>query len=209
VKVLMVVHGSYPQDVRVAREARALLDGGWEVDVLATTEGTQPRDEVVDGVRVRRVGIEHRRGAGALGVAVEYLAFTLLATVHAARLARSRRYDVVHVHNPPDFLLVAALVPRLAGARVVLDVHDLAPDMFAMRFDGRRGARAADGTLRAIERTALRVADGVVTVHEPYRRELLQRGADPETTIVVMNALDERLLPKDSPAPSPPAFGGG
>ena len=58
-----------------------------------------------------------------------------------------RRYAIVQVHNPPDFLLLAALGPRLLGARMILDVHDLAPDMFNMRFGGRRGAATAEWIL--------------------------------------------------------------
>jgi glycosyltransferase involved in cell wall biosynthesis len=106
-----------------------------------------------------------------------------------------RRYDVVHIHTPHDFLVVSALLPRLLGARVVLDIHDLSPDMFAMRFGGRRGARLADRVLRRIERFAARFADHVLTVHEPYRRELAARGVSPDKLTVVMNTVDERLLP--------------
>ena len=137
---------------------------------------------------------------------VEYARFTLLAAWHAARLMTKRQYAVVQVHNPPDFLVVATLWPRLLGARVILDVHDLAPDMFAMRFEDRRGAALADRLLRTIEHIAVRSADGVITVHEPYRRELIRRGSDPDSTVVVMNAVDERLLPQGDP-PARRGFG--
>ena len=142
-----------------------------------------------------RLPIAHRWGGGVSHVAREYLGFTFLASVRAARLTLRRRYDVIHVNNPPDFLFLAAFVPKLLGARVIFDVHDLAPDMFAMRFGGRRGARVADRTLRLLERAATGFADAVITVHEPYRRELVSRGVSPETITVVMNTVDERLLP--------------
>jgi glycosyltransferase involved in cell wall biosynthesis len=98
------------------------------------------------------------------------------------------------VHNPPDFLLLAALPARLAGgARLIFDVHDLAPDMFAERFGSGNVARLANRLLRAIERAALRLADAVITVHEPYARELRARGARDIT--VVMNSVDPDVLP--------------
>jgi glycosyltransferase involved in cell wall biosynthesis len=100
----------------------------------------------------------------------------------------------VHVNNPPDFLILAAVVPKLLGAKVIFDVHDLSPDMFAMRFGGRRGSRLADQLLRLLERSAAKFADAVVTVHEPYRRELMARGVPREKIAVVMNSVDERLL---------------
>jgi glycosyltransferase involved in cell wall biosynthesis len=202
----MVVHGPYPPDPRVAREARVARDLGWEVDVLATRQPGQSPQELVDGVRVERLPIAHRWGAGAGAVAREYLGFTALAAARLATHAVSRRYAVVHVHNPPDFLIAAALLPKLLGSRIVFDVHDLAPDMFAMRFGTRPGSAAADRMLRGIERAAARLADAVLTVHEPYRRELVARGVDEAKITVVMNSVDERLLPAARASGGPGGF---
>jgi glycosyltransferase involved in cell wall biosynthesis len=204
----MLVHGPYPVgEPRVAREVGAALDAGYAVDVVAMRRPGEPADEVVDGARVRRLPLAHRRGAGLGAAVLEYAGFTALATMRLARSAPVRRYDVVAVHGPPDFLVAAALLPKLCGASVVLDIHDLSPDMFAMRFAGRPGAALADRALCALERWATRVADEVVTVHEPYRRELVGRGTAAGKTTVVMNSLDERLLPAPgSPNGSEPGF---
>jgi glycosyltransferase involved in cell wall biosynthesis len=195
----MVVHGPYPLgEGRVAREALAAGDAGWQVDVVAMRNPGEPAREIVDGVSVFRLPLSHERGRGAAEVAREYLGFTGLATAKVATLAASRRYDVVHVHNPPDFLLLAALAPRLVGARVVFDIHDLAPELFALRFAGGKGFAALDGALRLVERLATRAATALVTVHEPYRRALEARGVPSDKITVVLNSLDERLLPTAS-----------
>jgi glycosyltransferase involved in cell wall biosynthesis len=191
----MVLHGAYPVDPRVAREARVALEHGFEVDVIAMRDRGQPRRETVDGSRVVRLPIAHRRGVGPIVILLEYAGFTLLASLRLAWLFLRRRYDVVQVHNPPDFLILAAVVPKLLGARIVLDVHDFSSDMFEMRLGQRRGAAAAQRILRAIERGAARLADAVLTVHEPYRRELVRRGVPARKVTVVMNSLDETLLP--------------
>jgi glycosyltransferase involved in cell wall biosynthesis len=196
----MVVHSPYP-DVRVAREVAVALDEGYEVDVVALRRPGECPFEERDGVRVYRLPISHRRGAGLRVVAREYFGFAMMASVRVARLDLARRYARVQVHNPPDFLILAAAFPKLFGARVILDIHDLASDMFTMRFDGRV-AQAADRVLRAMERWAARGADAVLTVHEPYRRELVARGIPPDKITVVMNSLDERLLPPPANAVS-------
>jgi glycosyltransferase involved in cell wall biosynthesis len=194
-RLCAIVHADFPSDPRVLRAVRVAIEEGWEVDVLATRQPGERAKEVVEGARVRRLPIAHRRGRGVLRVAAEYLGFTLLATAQASRLAGRRHYSAVHVHNPPDFLIVAATVPKLLGAKVIFDVHDLSDDMFAMRFGSRRGARFLDRILRLLETAATRFADFVITVHEPYRDELARRGVPPEKTAVVMNTVDERLLP--------------
>jgi glycosyltransferase involved in cell wall biosynthesis len=45
------------------------------------------------------------------------------------------------------------------------------------------------------------MADAVVTVHEPYRAELLARGVPARKIVVVLNALDEKLVPDTRPDP--------
>jgi glycosyltransferase involved in cell wall biosynthesis len=201
-RLCAIVHSDFPADPRVFRAVRVALDEGWEVDVLATKRPGERASEVVDGARVTRLPIAHRRAAGALHVVAEYLGFTLMAAARASLLAVRRRYSAVHIHNPPDFLIFAATIPKLLGAKVIFDVHDLSDDIFAMRFGARPGARLFDRALRLIESAATRFADFVITVHEPYRRELAARGVSLEKTTVVMNTVDERLLPSGHRADS-------
>lgn len=197
-RLCMVVHGPYPVgEPRVAREARSALAAGFDVDVVAMRQPGEPRLDEIDGVVVHRLPYLRRSRSGPAALLYEYVGFTGLATAYVARLHLRRRYAVVHVHNPPDFLVAAGLLPKLMGARLVFDVHDLAPDLFEMRLGGRRGADIVVRALRRVERAALAVADAVVTVHEPYRRELLARAVPDEKIVVVMNSLDEELIPPD------------
>src|SRR5688572_29521213 len=133
-RLLMLLHGYFPDEPRVAAEARAAVDAGFEVDVVALRRPGEAPTDTVAGVRLRRLPVEHRRGGGLLRMVHEYAAFTLRAAMEASRRSSRGGYDVVQVHNPPDFLMLAAIVPRIRGARVILDVHDLSSDMFAMRF---------------------------------------------------------------------------
>jgi glycosyltransferase involved in cell wall biosynthesis len=191
----MVLHKAYPPDPRVAREIRIAREEGFEVDVVAMRRPGEPAFGVVEGARVFRLPLSHRQGISFPALVLEYVGFTGLASFRVASLFLRRRYDVIHVHNPPDFLIVSALWPKLFGSRVIFDVHDLAPDMFAMRFEDRPGAALADRMLMLTERAATAVADSVITVHEPYRRELVRRCVPERKTTVVMNSVDEKVLP--------------
>lgn len=193
-RLLMLLHDYYPQEPRVASEARAAKAAGFDVTVVALREPDEEPEEVVEGVRVIRLPVRHEHGGAKFSLLNEYVRFTTLAAAHAVRVARGARPDVVHVHNPPDFLVVAALLPRLLGAKVVLDFHDLTPDMFMMRFENRDGG-AVDKSLRLVERWTAKASDAVLTVHEPYRQALGENGIPVEKVSVVMNSLDERILP--------------
>jgi glycosyltransferase involved in cell wall biosynthesis len=195
-RLCMVVHAYYPiGEPRVQREAKAARDVGYDVTVICLRQSGEATTEQVDGVQVRRVGLSHVRGAGLGRIACEYLLFTLLASVTLAGAAARRRYDVVQVHAPPDFLVCAGLLPKLCGARLLLDIHDLSPHMYGARFDGRF-ASFVSRSLTVVQRLACRLADQVVTVHEPYRIQLLRDNVASEKVTVVMNAVDHSLLPK-------------
>lgn len=195
-RMLMLVHDYYPEEVRVVAQARAAVAAGFEVEILALRGPGEADDEVLDGARVIRLPVAHQHGGGKLALLQEFVSFTVRSSLKAALLSGGRRYDIVEVHNPPDFLLVGALVPRLLGAKVILDIHDLTPDMYMMRFENRpRGL--LDNALRLLEVGAARLSDAVLTVHEPYRRELGAHGVPVEKISVVMNSLEESMLPPE------------
>jgi glycosyltransferase involved in cell wall biosynthesis len=192
--LVMVVHARYPiGEPRVQRESRAARDAGWRVLVVCLREPGEAANENVDGIEVMRLPVRHQRGASLAALVAEYLNFAWRAALAVARMPLQWRECVVQVHGPPDFLLVAAVVPKLRGARVVLDIHDLSRHMFAMRFGGLPG-RIAYKMLALVERIACRFADHVITVHEPYRREINELGVAAEKLTVIMNAVDGRLI---------------
>lgn len=197
-RMCSVVHGTFPLgEPRVARQARAALRAGWSVDVLALAGTDEARHEAIDGVNVWRAPFGHKRGAGMFRTALEYTAFAAYAFGWILRRSAKRqtRYGVVQVNNPPDFLVFACVVARVFGARILFDIHDLSTDMFHMRFGARAYTKLADVLLRRVERLALRMADVVTTVHKPYAAVLSARVPAVEP-IVVMNTLDEELLPE-------------
>lgn len=187
--VCMIVHSYYPVgEVRAEREARAAVEAGYSVDVICLRRPHEAHVEIVQDIRITRLPVQHVRGAGALRSISEYIEFALRASASVLRIHRKAPIDVVYVHAPPDFLIVTALIPRLLGSRVVLDIHDLSPHMFDARFGDSRLARPVERVLRAVERGACSVADRVITVHAPYRDELAAHGVPPEKITVVMNA---------------------
>jgi glycosyltransferase involved in cell wall biosynthesis len=197
----MVVHSFYPADPRVRREAEALRDDGWAVDVVCLRGSREAATEVCDGVRVHRLPVDRHRGSGLAVYLLEYLAFFSLAFFKVALLHLRNRYSVVQSHNMPDFLVFVGLVPRLTGARVVHDMHDLVPELFSVRFAGRENHPGLRAT-RLVERAATAFADHVITVSEVWRQRLIKRARlSPEKITVVMNAADPKLFTPEAPRP--------
>jgi len=189
--LLVLENEGLPRDRRVWDEARTLRDAGWLVTAICpAARASEPASEVVEGIAVRRFRPRFARGAA--GYAVEYTT-AYLGIRRLARELAGRRFDVVGVANPPDFLGWAVRPVLARGARLVFDQHDLSPELYRTRFGGGPLFRA----LLGIERRALQRADVVIVANEAYRRLAIERaGVDPGSVFVVRNGPDlERFRP--------------
>ena len=202
--LVLVENNSVPADRRVWAIATALSRAGWEV-VVACPQGVLATDqasfEVRDGVAVHRYA-PRPAGEGLGGYVREYSSALWNTWGLVRRLTRERAFDAVHVCNPPDFLVAATWPARRAGARVVFDHHDLTPELFQSRFEGRhRWLRR--GTL-AVERASLAYSDVVLATNESYRDVVCERsGKRPEEVFVVRNGPDLRRF---APVAADPAL---
>ena len=183
----MVTHSYYEEDPRVRREAEALGGGRPPGRRLRAAPTGRPVDEVIDGVRVRRLGVQRHQGAGLRTYLVEYLAFLVRARFALTRAHRRRRYGLVQVHTLPDFLVFAALPLRLVGVPVILDLHEAMPEFFRSRFRGRAG-RIGYALLRAQEAASIRFASAVITVNEALGDRLRRLGVRESKLTIIPNA---------------------
>lgn len=192
--VCMIVHAYYPLgETRVQREAAALVGDGIDVTVFCLRGERESPREVIEGVTVRRLPVRRRRGSGIARQALEYLRFLLLSAVRVSGAHLRRRFDVIQVHTPPDALVFAGLLPKLLGARLVLDIHDLLPEFYAER-TGKDSDSWIVSLVRLEERISCALADRVVTVTSHWRDDLERRGVPADKLGVVMNLADPALF---------------
>jgi glycosyltransferase involved in cell wall biosynthesis len=196
VRIAMIAYSLYALDARVKRAAEALAERGHQVDVFAIShDGTTT---VNDGTPLRiRLLRMRKRQTGLLRYAFEYGAFFWWAFARVSILHARRRYDVVYVHNMPNFLVFAGLLPKIGGAKVVLDVHDPAAELLAA-IRGRDLPPWVRYLASAEERASMSFSDTLITVNEPMRRRLA--AISPRPVAVVMNLPDTRLfVPMEAP----------
>ena len=193
-----VVYARYPADPRVRREAEALIRNGWDVDLICLRGPEEKIHETVEGVRVTRLPLRPIRGSR-MRYIYQYCLFFLLAAACLVTKQIWRRYDTVHIHSMPDFLILAALPSRMFGSKVVLDLHESMPELYLARFVDRERSALHRLTLVA-QRASCLLATRVVTVNDQIAALLQRRGIAPWRVCVIENAPDWR--PIDSQAPT-------
>jgi glycosyltransferase involved in cell wall biosynthesis len=182
----MLAYTFYEFDNRVMRYADTLAQEGHSVDVIALKPPKQtftPSANLIRVIRIqKRSGTEKRRFSYLLKLAL----FQVKATVLLSILHLRKRYDIIHVHNPPDFLVFAALIPKLTGARIILDIHDILPEFYASKFTSNQKSLVFRG-LVFLERLAAKFADRVILSNHLWHAHYTCRSADPEKCSVIIN----------------------
>jgi glycosyltransferase involved in cell wall biosynthesis len=161
-----------------------LADAGFDVEVIRVRATGEPRRAVVNGVAITL--LPAIRSSGTAGKALGYASFWLIAAgVLSVRHIR-RPYTVVQVNTMPDFLVFAALVPKLLGSRIVAYLQEPAPELAETIFGPTRLA----GALARIEQCAIRFADHSITVTDQLKQRYIERGAAADRITVVLNCAD-------------------
>jgi glycosyltransferase involved in cell wall biosynthesis len=194
IRVGMITFDWYPFDPRVRRLAEAAIDGGCEVDIICLQQQDEKRYEVYNGVHIYRMPMKRGFGRSLPITILSWCWFLIMSAVVITRLHLRHAYDVIHVHNMPDFLVFAAFVPKLLGAKIILDVQDVSPELMGAKAKGKlRGIVIRLATWQ--ERISTAFAHHVVTVGWPFEELLLKRGVPPEKLTIVLNSTDPKLFP--------------
>ena len=204
-RVCHLAYTFYESDNRVLRYAAALVERGDDVEVLALRRPDQEKVADVRGVRVFRIQRRAKTERAPATYLVKILWFLLKSMVLLSLRHLRRPYDIVHVHNVPDFLVFAAWLPKLMGARVILDIHDLLPELYGGKFATESAATVFRGLLLA-ERLSCRFADHVFVANHLWHGRLIQRAVSAEQCTAILNYPDLRVF-KPVPAERKPRDG--
>jgi len=182
----MVVLKNYYFDARVRRYAESLIKNGVKVDVLCLQD--DDLDIVIantDNLRVFTIPLHHFQGGRARYLYEISLAF-LLFTIKLLGLHFKNRYQVIHVHNMPDLLLFSAIIPKMMGARIILDIHDPMPEVYISKY-GQFASPLVVRILALQEKLSCLIANAIVSANSHFKENLVIRGVPADKITVVNN----------------------
>src|SRR5664280_521149 len=194
-RIGMISYSDYRTDNRVIRYAEALTGRGDTVDVLSIKwDSNLPEVETIGGVQVHRIqeryGKNEKSKSGHL---LPLLKFWLRACVYLTRQHLHQRYDLIHVHNIPDFLVFAAWLPRLTGAKIILDIHDVVPEFYASKFKLEPHSFGVSA-LKKVERASARFADHVIISNHLWHKMFVARSVPAKKCSVFINNVNQRVF---------------
>jgi glycosyltransferase involved in cell wall biosynthesis len=86
----------------------------------------------------------------------------------------------------PDFLIFSAILPKIMGVPLILDIHDPMPEVFLSKY-GERANKIILSLIHLQERLSCWLADEVITVNSICKMNLINRGIPSGKITVVHN----------------------
>lgn len=132
-KICMIAYAQYVCDARIKAYVRSIEQKGGRIDVFVLKEDDNKKFEQAGNSRIYYLTKKYQ-GGNAFAYLLSYLAFFLVAFIQVSRMSIKERYSAIHVHNMPNFIIFAAIIPKLLGTQVLLDVHDLMTVNYMTKF---------------------------------------------------------------------------
>jgi glycosyltransferase involved in cell wall biosynthesis/peptidoglycan/xylan/chitin deacetylase (PgdA/CDA1 family) len=196
-KICMVAHNVYDHDNRVRRYAECLAGRGDQVDVLTLpwsgNGSVLDPATVIKGVNVFRIGSAKGGEKYKWVHAFRLLRYLLVSSRELTRRQSQIKYDLIHVHNVPDFLVFAAWYPKWTGAKIILDIHDIVPELFESKFAAKSKSPTV-ALLRLVEKASTAFADHVIVANHLWHKTLVSRSVRPEKCSVFLNHVDPQIF---------------
>ena len=189
-KICHLLFEEFPSDPRIRRYVNALTESGIYSIIICSKTKNESFFEQYHGNLVYRIPISKHRQSFFLTF-LEYIGFTFITSFLLIFLGIKYRFKIIHSNTLPDFLIIAAIFNKIFGAKLILDLHELFPEIFAARRPHLAGSFYIK-ILKFQENLSIKLADIVITIHEPAKQIFMNRNKHLEEKIyIVMNGVDE------------------
>ncbi len=185
-KVVMLVENlSVPADPRVWREACTLRHNGFQVAIICPKGEKRDQESYIylEGIHIYRYRLSTTIQKSSDYIK-EYTIAMVMTFLLSLRVLFHHGFDIIHAANPPDTFFVLGAFYKLLGKKYVFDQHDLAPEMFHVKFKNRM--QTLYKTLLFAERLSYKTADIVITTNESQKQIATLRGRCPEEKVFVV-----------------------
>ena len=188
-KVCMLAYANYNNDNRVKRYAETLARKKNHVDAIVLKKDGQNNFEIIKNVNVYRIQNRTKSERMKFEYLIKIVFFTIKASFYLIKNHLKERYDIIHVHSVPDFAVFAAWLPKLMGAKVILDIHDIVPEFYASKFNKSYDSFIFK-CLRLIEKISIAFSNHVIISNHIWYEKITHRSVLKEKCSVFLNYPD-------------------
>jgi glycosyltransferase involved in cell wall biosynthesis len=182
-KVVMLLSNPFRPDPRVYKEAKTLIENGYDVTIVAwDREMRYERVEDSDGINVERIRISSSYD-NILDMILKLPFFWLCLFIKLIK----RDFDIIHCHDF-DTLPIGLFTAKFKGKKVIYDAHELYSGMVEKSVPS-----IIVNAVNSIERRLIKNVQAVITVNKQLGD--IYRGYGARYVAEVMNCGEIREIP--------------
>lgn len=180
-------------DIRVMRYSQTLTRCGHQAEIFCLARPQNRTHESSGEISVFRLQKRRVNEASRLAYLLRILSFFGRCALFISLRSLIKRYELVHIHNVPDFMVFAAWFPKLMGAKIILDIHDILPELYASKFGCKKDSFVFK-VLLWLEKVSCKFADHVIVSNELWKEKLISRSVRPERCTSIINYPDTTIF---------------
>jgi len=192
IKVCLAGFFEYSADARIRMYAKWLTENDNFVDVICGYKFSDEEIIKLDGARIfNKLKKKH------IATRFQYIydfGFSYLKLASwVTKMYFREKYDVIHFHNIPDFIVFAGFLPKLTGAKLILDIHDPMPEVYLSKYEVKK----SDLVMKLVcfeEKISCNYSDAVITANHHFRQNIAKRGIPLEKITVINNRPDPLIF---------------
>ena len=176
------------------REAKAVIEKDYKVDIICLREkASEEVFESFDGMNLYKIQSRPEREGSKYKYFLRLALFIFKTFFLVSWFGLWKRYKFIHVTSPPDILVFTAIIPKLMGAKLILDIHDIGPELYMRNLKVSETHRVVR-ILKMLERISCQFVDHVITVTDLWKEELNKRSCPESKCSVLLNVPDQDLF---------------
>tara|TARA_B100000315_G_scaffold249968_1_gene282002 strand:- start:692 stop:1879 length:1188 start_codon:yes stop_codon:yes gene_type:complete len=197
--IFMIGYIELERDPRVLREAKALVYNGAKVDVIGLKNIDNANINNIDGINYIKINLSRQMRKGSQSYILQYLLFFVKSFLKILSLSRNNHYDIIYVHNIPDFLVFLAFFHKIFfSTKVILDIHDPMTESLRHRMKFR-GSSVILKFVEIIERLSWEFSDELITVNKGCKTLIEKQMNYKKDVKIILNMPDRSLFQLDNP----------
>jgi glycosyltransferase involved in cell wall biosynthesis len=188
----MISLSTYPGDPRIRREAEVLGENGISVDIICLARDGESYEESFGLIRAYRI-LKIAKKERIFSYLTFSLSFFMLAFLRLQKLYIQNRYSIVQFHNMPDYLVFLGIIQKMLGAKIILDIHDLTPELFEEKWPQKKD-KFLHRLIKFVEILSCKFSNEIITVTDECKRRLVHRGISDNKITLVLNTPPKKIF---------------
>lgn len=189
--ILFILNKNITEEPRGFRQIKILSENDYVIDVIC------PNKKNSKDINIKNTTFYYapssRSRTGGLNYFFEFVVYFFYCIYKSLILDIRKKYFIVQIMVMPEFMMFSAFVPRLRGAKIIMDWMDPLYEVFISRKDIKKN-KFVLFILNNIEKLAVKFSHKVLVPNRGFIKAFNERNIDTSHFFVIPNSADEEFF---------------